>query len=58
MRNIQVLFGPRYGIPESWLHLRKTLQIMDLLLSTLQTKLKSRLFSLVSVKLDGEGKDN
>lgn len=28
MRNMQVLFGPRYGIPESWLHLRKTLQMM------------------------------
>lgn len=24
MRNMQVLFGLRYGIPESWLHLRKT----------------------------------
>lgn len=25
MRNMQVLFGSRYSIPESWLHLRKTL---------------------------------
>lgn len=28
MRNMQVLFGLRYSIPENWLHLRKTLRIM------------------------------
>lgn len=28
MRNMQVLFGSRYSIPESWLHLRKTLRMM------------------------------
>jgi len=28
MRNMQVLFGPRHGIPESWLHLKKTRRTM------------------------------
>lgn len=55
-RNMQVLFGPRYGIPESWLHLRKTLQMMVFTALHLANREKPRLFPPVAVKLDGEGR--